>query len=224
MSTHFFLLTLLLESKISTTLMGDCLTKERLVCLRKYRGLVLAVFFSIFLVACNQGIEDPLELEIENFTFTNHDNEDFGLADLEGEVWLADFVFTNCTTVCLPMMANMTNLQEQLKEEGLDVQLVSFSVDPAFDKPEILKSYAENYGADLSSWNLLTGYTPQEIDDFAMNNFKTLARKPENDDQVIHGTYFFLVNQEGVIMKSYNGLNPPVEDILSDAKILLTEE
>lgn len=192
--------------------------------MRKYRGLLLAVFFSIFLAACTQGIEDPLEWEIEDFTFTNHNDEDFGLADLEGEVWLADFVFTNCTTVCLPMMANMTDLQGRLKEGGLDVQIVSFSVDPAFDKPEILKSYAENYGADLSSWNLLTGYTPKEIDEFAMKNFQTLARKPANDDQVIHGTYFYLVNQEGVIMKSYDGLNPPVEEILADAEILLTEE
>lgn len=174
--------------------------------------------------ACSPSIEDPLEWEIEDFTFTNQNNKEFGLADLEGKVWLADFVFTNCTTVCLPMMSNMTSLQEQLKEQGLDVQIVSFSVDPLFDKPEVLKSYAENYGADLSTWNMLTGYTPQEIDDFAMDNFHTLARKPENDDQVIHGTYFYLVNQEGVIMKSYEGLNPPVEEILADAEILLTED
>lgn len=198
--------------------------KERLKSVLKYRGLFLTLLFTVFLAACNQGIEDPLEWEIEDFTFTNHNNEEFGLADLKGEVWLADFVFTNCTTVCLPMMANMTDLQGQLEAEGLDVQIVSFSVDPAFDKPEILKSYAENYGADLSSWNLLTGYSPQEIDEFAMDNFQTLARKPENDDQVIHGTYFYLVNQEGVIMKSYDGLNPPVEEILADAEILLTEE
>lgn len=190
----------------------------------KYRGLLLALLLTLFLAACNQGIEDPLEWEIEDFTFTNHNNEEFGLTDLKGEVWLADFVFTNCTTVCLPMMANMTDLQGKLEAEGLDVQIVSFSVDPAFDQPGTLKSYAENYGADLSSWNLLTGYSPQEIDEFAMDNFQTLARKPENDDQVIHGTYFYLVNQEGVIMKSYDGLNPPVEEILSDAEILLTEE
>ncbi|MBD8015173.1 SCO family protein [Planococcus wigleyi] len=190
----------------------------------KYRGLLLALLLTLFLAACNQGIEDPLEWEIEDFTFTNHNNEEFGSADLKGEVWLADFVFTNCTTVCLPMMANMTDLQGKLEAEGLDVQIVSFSVDPAFDQPETLKSYAENYGADLSSWNLLTGYSPQEIDEFAMDNFQTLARKPENDDQVIHGTYFYLVNQEGVIMKLYDGLNPPVEEILADAEILLTEE
>ncbi|EGA90097.1 electron transport protein SCO1/SenC [Planococcus donghaensis MPA1U2] len=192
--------------------------------MRKYKNLLLAVLFSIFLGACSPSIEDPLEWEIEDFTFTNQNNKEFGLADLEGKVWLADFVFTNCTTVCLPMMSNMTSLQEQLKEQGLDVQIVSFSVDPLFDKPEVLKSYAENYGADLSTWNMLTGYTPQEIDDFAMDNFHTLARKPENDDQVIHGTYFYLVNQEGVIMKSYEGLNPPVEEILADAEILLTED
>lgn len=187
--------------------------------------LILIILLSILLLAgCSQGIEDPLEWEIEDFNFINQANEEVGLADLKGEVWLADFIFTNCTTVCLPMTSNMVDLQNQFKEQGLDVKIISFSVDPTVDSPEILKSYAENYGADFASWNLLTGYSPEKIDAFAMDNFKTIARKPENDDQVLHGTSFFLIDKNGVIMKSYDGINPPVEEILSDAEILLAEE
>lgn len=187
--------------------------------------LILIILLSILLLAgCSQGIKDPLEWEIEDFNFINQANEEVGLADLNGEVWLADFIFTNCTTVCLPMTSNMVDLQNQFKEQGLDVKIISFSVDPTVDSPEILKSYAENYGADFASWNLLTGYSPEKIDAFAMDNFKTIARKPENDDQVLHGTSFFLIDKNGVIMKSYDGINPPVEEILSDAEILLAEE
>lgn len=190
----------------------------------KTKWFTLLIVLSIFLAGCGQEIKDPVSWEIEDFTFTNQNNEDVGLADLQGEVWLADFVFTNCTTVCLPMMANMTELQGQLKEEGLDVRIVSFSVDPTIDTPEVLKSYAENYGADLNSWDLLTGYSPEEIDAFAMENFKSVARKPANEDQVVHGTSFYLVDQEGVVRKFYDGIDPPTEEIMSDIEILLAEE
>ncbi|MFD1864450.1 SCO family protein [Planococcus chinensis] len=190
---------------------------------KTFRILPLAIL-ALLLSGCNSGIEDPLNWEIEDFTFTNQDNEEVGLADLKGEVWLADFVFTNCTTVCLTMTPNMVDLQKQFKDEGMDVRIVSFSVDPTVDKPEVLKSYAENYGADLASWDLLTGYAPEFLDRFAMDNFRTVARKPEDSDQVLHGTGFYLVDKNGVIMKTYDGVNPPVEDIISDAKILLAEE
>lgn len=199
------------------------LQKGRVVLL-KTKWFALIVTLSLFLAGCGQQIEDPVSWEIEDFTFTNHNNEDFSLSDLEGEVWLADFVFTNCTTVCLPMMANMTSLQEQLKEAGLDVRIVSFSVDPTIDTPEILKSYAENYGADLTSWDLLTGYSPEKIDEFALENFKSIARKPENEDQVVHGTSFYLVDQEGVVRKHYNGIDPPADEIMNDVEVLLAEE
>lgn len=192
--------------------------------MHKHLWLFLLLTLTIALAGCAQKIEDPLNWEIEEFTFTNQDNEDFGLKDLEGKVWLADFVFTNCTTVCLPMMSNMTDLQSQLEAEGLDIEIVSFSVDPAVDTPEVLKSYAENYGADLSSWNLLTGYSPEDIDAFAMENFKAIARKPEDNDQVVHGTSFYLVDKNGIIMTDYNGVNPPVDEIIKDAEILLAEE
>ncbi|TWT02399.1 SCO family protein [Planomicrobium sp. CPCC 101079] len=192
--------------------------------MKKNVWLFSLLLFTLILSGCGQSIQDPLNWELEEFTFTNQENEQIGLADLKGEVWLADFVFTNCTTVCLPMMANMTDLQEQLKQEGLDVKIVSFTADPAFDTPEVLKSYAQNYGADLTSWHLLTGYSSETIDKFAIENFKTIARKPEDQDQAMHGTSFFLVDQNGVVMKDYNGLKPPVDDIISDIKILAAEE
>lgn len=185
--------------------------------------LIFLLISVVFLSACGQGVDDPLNWEIEDFTFTDHNNEDFGTADLEGKVWLADFVFTNCTTVCLPMMQNMKGVQEELQAQSLDVEIVSFSVDPEVDTPETLKSYAESYGVDLTSWHLLTGYSQKQIGEFALENFKAIAQKPEDDTQVIHGTSFYLVNHEGVIMKDYDGLNPPVEDIVRDAGILLKE-
>lgn len=191
--------------------------------MRAHTCLLIIVMAALLLSACGQGVDDPLNWETEDFSFTDQNNEDFGSSDLEGKVWLADFVFTNCTTVCLPMMANMKAVQEELQAQGMDVEIVSFSVDPEIDTPETLKSYAESYGADLTRWHLLTGYSQEEIAEFALENFKTIARKPEDETQVIHGTSFYLIDHEGVIMKDYDGLNPPVEDIVRDAGILLEE-
>lgn len=188
------------------------------------KKLLVSVFLlTILLLGCSQQVKNPLNWELKEFIFTNQENQEFGLADLKGKIWVADFVFTNCATVCLPMMANMTELQEKLHEENLDVELVSFSVDPEIDTPEVLKEYALSYGADLTSWSLLTGYSQETIEQFALENFKTIARKPADDTQVIHGTSFYLINEDGIVIKDYNGLNVPYEEMIKDIKLLFKE-
>lgn len=178
----------------------------------------------LLLSACGYKISDPLHIKVNQFNFINQDNEPVGLDDLNGKVWIADFIFTNCTTVCIPMMSNMVELQELLKDKKMPVDFVSFTVDPEFDTPEILKEYATEFNADLSSWQFLTGYTQPELESFAMDNFRTYAKKPEVDNQVIHGTSFFLVDKNGVVVKEFSGLDAPVDDLLKDLQYLLSKE
>jgi protein SCO1 len=189
----------------------------------------LTSLFAIFLLllsvtACNFGnkIDNPLNYEVQNFTFTNQNGEPFGLKDLKGKIWVADFVFTNCETVCPPMTAHMAQLQRKVKEAGLkNVEFVSFSVDPEMDTPEVLKEYAAKYEADEKNWHFLTGYSQEEIENFAKESFKTIVQKPQNTDQVIHGVDFYLVDQNGKVLKSYNGVeNTPYEEIIKDIKTL----
>lgn len=185
---------------------------------------LLVVASLLLLAACGQPEpktkSDQLDWQISDFTFTNQDEEEFGLSDLKGEVWVADFIFTNCTTVCLPMSTNMAKLQKRFQEEGLTVPIVSFSVDPEVDDPQTLRKYGEEYGADMSSWNFLTGYTQQEIEKFAKDNFKTAVRKPEDSDQVIHGTLFYLVDSSGKIVKYYDGVKLDFDEVVADVKAL----
>jgi protein SCO1/2 len=149
------------------------------------------------------------------FEFVNQDGQGYGLDDLDGKIWVADFIFTNCADICPPMTANMLKLQDMVKEEKLDnVEFISFSVDPAVDTPEVLREYGERFSVDFSSWNFLTGYKQEEIEAFAMDTFKTIVKKPEEGDQVIHQSYFYLVDQNGNIMKSYSGLNDTPFDLL----------
>jgi protein SCO1 len=181
----------------------------------------LSLMLAIVLSACGQkGIENPYNWTVQDFTYTNQAGEQTGLKDLKGKVWIADFIFTSCEDVCLPMTFNMSKLQDKAKEEGIeDLQFVSFSVDPAVDTPETLKAYGDNFEADYANWSFLTGYGQQEIEDFAKESFKTLVVKPKSDDQVIHGTEFYLISQEGKVLKSYTGLKDiPYDEIIKDIK------
>src|SRR5699024_2646529 len=131
--------------------------------LMRYFESIMSILVVFFLAACGEDIETNMSENVADFDFTTHDNGDSRLYDLEGEGYVADFMFTNCTTVCLPMTSNMSVLQDKMKEEELYAQLVSFSVDPDYDTPEVLQEYADDYDADLDNWTSLTGYDFQTI-------------------------------------------------------------
>lgn len=120
------------------------------------------------------------------------------------------------------MTANMTKLQKMLKEKGIkDVEFVSFSVDPTVDTPEKLQEFMKKYEMDASKWYFLTGYSQEEINQFAEKNFKTLVDKPASTTQVIHGTSLYLVDTTGTVVKKYSALqNTPYEDIIKDIQTI----
>ncbi|MGP4040461.1 SCO family protein [Gracilibacillus sp. D59] len=190
---------------------------------------VLMLFIVFLLAGCSGNIlsgdssneyEGDFSYEVKDFTFTNQDGEKLSKSDLDGKFWIADMIFTNCETVCPPMTANMARLQSLLEEENIDAELVSFSVDPTNDTPEILKKYIKERGGTFDNWHALTGYTDEEIKEFVNKSFKELVENPENSDQVIHGTSFYLVSPDGNAIKRYNGqkadnMQKIVEDIKS---------
>lgn len=183
---------------------------------------ILLFTLVLFLVACGGKIEPTMSSEVADFNFTTQDGDKLGLEDLKGDYWIADFIFTNCTSVCIPMTTNMTALQDDLAEKDLDIQFVSFTVDPEYDSPEVLKSYAESYDADLSNWTFLTGYDFETIEDISVKSFLSGLSEIPGTDQVQHGVRFFLVNPEGVVIKSYDGTSKnDVEDLMDDLKKVL---
>ncbi|PWU69017.1 cytochrome c oxidase assembly protein [Gracilibacillus dipsosauri] len=184
---------------------------------KNYRLLLLLISLVTLLTACGNKYEGDFSFEIEDFTYTNQDGEEFSKSDLEGEFWVASMIFTNCNTVCPPMTSNMVRLQGMLADANIDAQLVSFSVDPEVDTPELLKQYAAERGASFDNWNLLTGYTYEEIKEFVKKSFKAPLEKLE-DDQYMHTTRFYIVTPEGNAIKAYDGskaanMEKIVEDI-----------
>src|SRR5699024_6840527 len=146
-----------------------------------------------------------------------------------------DFVFTNCETVCTPMTGNMTSLQEKLQDEDANVRLVSFSVDPDYDSPDVLKEYGEEYDADFASWDFLTGYDFKTIKKLSIKSFRSLLQEPEpGDDQVTHGTNYYLVDLDVIIFHlvnpdrniviNYNGVESQSKDNIMEDIVKLKEK
>lgn len=189
--------------------------------MKNYKFSLLLLIIMSILTACNQQkFEAEYDWPLGDFTFVNQDDEIISSSDLKGKVWLANFVFTNCNTVCPPMTANMAKLQQKIAEEKkLNIELISFSVDPDRDTPNTLKEYASKFDADLTNWHFLTGYKQIEVKKLA-KTFKTLAEAEEGTDQFTHSTKIFLVNKEGIIVKGYNGLDVPFEEIIADLKAI----
>ncbi len=178
---------------------------------QRTKWLVIVLIGSVwFLNACSSlQKESPT---ISPYTFTDQHGEAFGSDDLEGRMWVANFIFTECDTVCPPMTTKMADLQEALQEEQLDVELVSFSVDPQVDTAEKLKSYLLQFTNDDSNWHMLNGYSQQEIEQFAVDEFQTLVNKPQDSTQVLHGVNFYVINENGVVIDDFSFSDPELVD------------
>ena len=198
------------------------------------RWLVIILPVLLILSACSSNAVEPMSRygnEVNDFEVTNQNGDTFTKEDMEGKVWLMDFIFTNCATVCPPMTQNMTAVTQALEEKGIeDYGVLSFSVDPETDSPEVLTEYAEWYDIpENTDWQFVTGYDYDFIRGFAEDNFKTIvAPPPEGSNQVTHGTSFYLIDQDGTILKDYAGIDSgdtefPLEEMVSDVEKLVAE-
>lgn len=191
---------------------------------RKWIILVGLLVISSLLTACGSyKFEPEMSIDVQDFSFTNQNNEQVNLESFKGKPWLAMFIFTNCNSICPPMTYNMTDVQKSLEDEGVkDYKIVAFSVDPEVDTPDVLKNYLKTYTVvDDSKWQLLTGYKQVYIEQFARKSFNSLVKNDPNSDQVVHMSSFYLVNADGVVVKDYDGTTDvPVETIVADMKAL----
>ncbi len=190
-------------------------------------GSVITIISIIILTACGEEkLEKPddFDFKVQSFHYTNQDGKTVSLEDLKGKVWVADFIFTSCKTVCPPMTNSMAGLQKNIEEAGIeDIEIVSFSVDPEVDTPEKLKQFGKKHHADFSNWHFLTGYEQGDIEAFAEESFKAAVQKTAASDQVSHGTSFYLVDQSGTVVTRYSGTNRSDKEdltVIQDIKAL----
>ena len=144
--------------------------------------------------------------KIADFAFTNQNGKVITQKDYENTIYVADFFFTTCPTICPKMTDNMVWLQNQLKNNP-KVKLLSFSVTPDIDTPEVLKKYALEKGVDDSRWNLVTG-DKKDIYYLARKSYLAVKTgKPEEMYDMVHTENFILVDKNKRIRGFYDGTN-----------------
>lgn len=142
--------------------------------------------------------------KIAPFSFTNQNGKTITNKDYEGKIYVADFFFTTCQTICPKMTTNMVWLQDKIKDNP-KVKLLSHTVFPDEDTVEVLKEYAKAKGVLDTKWNLVTG-NQKEIYKIARQSYLVVKTgKPEELYDMVHTENFVLVDQKGRIRGFYNG-------------------
>src|SRR5881296_412133 len=160
---------------------------------------------------------------VPSFQLVNQNGQSFGSAQLAGKIWIADFIYTTCPGPCPMISSRMSEVQKPL--EKTDVHLVSFSVDPEKDTPQVLRGYADKLQADPARWDFLTG-PKSAIYKLSHDGFK-LAVSDGSDERGIpvHSTRMVLVDRRGQIRGYYDATEADaVTKLLADTNHLLREQ
>ncbi len=157
---------------------------------------------------------------IADFSLTNQNGDIITQEDYKDKIYIADFFFTTCPTICPIMTKNMADIQQEIINDD-DVLLLSHSVTPEIDSVAQLKKYALEKGVDDTKWNLLTG-DKKQIYDLARKSY--LAVKTDGDGgpfDMIHTENFILVDKQKRIRGFYDGTNKEdIKQLLTDLNIL----
>lgn len=170
-----------------------------------------------------EGVDkDTVYHTIPFWSFENQEGKMVGTTDYQGEIYIADFFFSHCPSICPQMLENMKYVQEELKD--LNINIVSYTVDPKNDNVERLKWYAENNEINTDNWNFVTGIQ-QDIYELGVNGYLV----PNQEDALapggfLHSEKFILIDKKSRIRGFYDGTElEQVDQLIKDVKTLSKE-
>ena len=166
---------------------------------------------------------DTVYHQIPAFRFLNQDSVFVSEKDVEGKVYVADFFFTTCPTICPKMKTQMLRSYERYKDRD-EVRILSHSIDPDFDTPNVLKDYATRLQVKAPKWNLLTG-DKAAIYTLGQKSYMVSAQEDPNEaGGFVHSGAFILVDKNRHVRGIYDGtVEAEVNHLLEDMEILLKE-
>jgi cytochrome oxidase Cu insertion factor (SCO1/SenC/PrrC family) len=177
--------------------------------------------------ALTTGAADDDLYPLPEFKLTERSGRPVGLEDLRGKVWIAAFVFTRCAGPCTQVSGTMARIQHDLAAEP-DVVLVSFTVDPAYDTPQVLTDYGKRFGADPARWFFLTG-EPATVYKLIREGFRLTAQPNEGSartpgNEVLHDTRLAVVDRRGHIRGYFQATDPAaVAELEAKVRTLVQE-
>ena len=187
-------------------------------------GLVLITGLRPFLI--ERPEPPPVYAQMPAFSLIDQEGAPFTEADMRGTVWVVGFVFTRCVTLCPPVSQAMVRMQEHLERSKMspEVKLLTITVDPKFDTPEVLRGYADKIGADLSSWRMVTGdleaITALVVDGFKLAVGERQEKAPGIFD-IAHSSKLALVDRNGGIRGVYSTDDAGLEELYHRAIAVL---
>ena len=167
-------------------------------------GIAGINLWSVFDTKSEVPVSKSAAVSVPDFSLTTQQGEPLTLSDMKGKIWVADFIFTNCPTICPAMTQEMARLQSEFVADP--VYFVSFSVDPERDTSRVLSRYATAYGADERRWHFLTG-DKTHIYQLAEEGFSLAAG--HNGTEILHSTRFVLITPDGNIYGHYDSRSKP---------------
>ncbi|HEX4476994.1 MAG TPA: SCO family protein [Polyangiaceae bacterium] len=174
---------------------------------------------ALFATGCHKDTALPVLADVPKFAMTDQSGKAFTNDTLRGKVWAAAFVFTRCPSACPRVTKSMRGVQKDAAARGVALHLVSFSIDPDNDTPEVLRAYATEYQADTKTWSFVTG-DADGVRKVAEQGFK-IAVDGTADPQkpsfgIAHGTELVLVDQNEKIRGFYASADPQALTSLID--------
>jgi len=164
-----------------------------------------------------QSQGSDIQISLPGFSLIQQDGQGFGSQELKGKVWIGDFIFTRCAGPCPMMTSQMAKLQAGLsqRDDWDQIRLVSFSVDPTHDTPQVLSNYAKMAQAQKGQWVFLTGARDQ-MWRLVRDGFKLPVFDNTDDTGMLiaHSQKFVLVDRQGSIRGYYDVLEPGGHDVL----------
>ena len=195
-------------------------------------ALVIVAIFAAYVASRLVGKRRPplpVMGNVSDFMLTNQLGRVVTLADLRGQVWVADIIFTRCPGACAKMTREMSQLQSTLPPNQ-PVKFLSLTADPEYDTPEVLSEYAKKFGAAPERWQFLTG---KKLDVYrlatkglllAVDDVKADERTSPND-LFLHSTHFVVVDKQGGVRGGFDGTEPSSRQKIVEAiQTLLRED
>ena len=170
-------------------------------------------------------VTDTIYPKIPNFTYLNQDSIKITSSAMKGKVWIADFFFTSCPSICPKMTSQMKRLSILTKDLEKHIQFISFSINPSYDGPSKLRAYRKHYGITAKNWQFFTG-DEEATHALGVDYFQVFANKDiESAGGYAHSPAFVLVDKEGYVRGVYIGTDTKQVDLLQkDVRKLLAYE
>ena len=169
----------------------------------------------------DDSVEKLVSHKIEDFVLVNERGNYFGSKNLQGKVHVANFIFTSCTHICPKMTTNMVELEKKFENHD-DVNLISFTVTPWLDSPDVLKRYKEEFTLNSKNWHFLTG-KKSELYSLARKSYfaeEEIGFTKDSTD-FLHTEHFLLVDKGFRIRGIYNGtLGLEMQQLIKDIELL----